>query len=254
MGTAMQRIARTVIAVLLGLATAAPAAHAAFGVSSFSADMRDSADNPVAQAGATPYTAVTEFTFNNFLGAPDGHVKAVRVDLPPGVTSNPESTPKCTDSDFPSCPADTQVGTDTVTAFLLLAPHTFTVPVYNMVPKPEQVSDFAFNLPLFGRTDIVGGIRNGSDYGSFFTISDIPQAGKILPPRLPFFRHPAAQNGGGGAPSAFIRLPTTCDGPGTTKLTVISHAGETATATSTSPSGATGCDQLPFDPSLAVAP
>ena len=48
-------------------------------------------------------------------------------------------------------------------------------PVFNMVPQAGQVSDFAFNAPVFGRSDIVGGLRGTTDYGLFFTISDIPQ-------------------------------------------------------------------------------
>jgi hypothetical protein len=126
-----------------------------------------------------------------------------------------------------------------------------TVPVYNMVPKPGQLSLFAFNTPL-GRTDIVGGIRDTTDYGLFFTISGVPQSANLERSILNFFGNPPAQNGSGGAPSAFIRLPTSCSGPQTTKLTVVSYAGETATATSTTPTGATGCDALPFEPKLTA--
>jgi hypothetical protein len=69
---------------------------------------------------------------------------------------------------------------------------------------------------------------------------------------LTFFGDPPAQNGSGGRPVSFIRLPTSCSGPQTTKLTVVSWAGETATATSTTPTGATGCDALPFAPNLSA--
>jgi hypothetical protein len=51
--------------------------------------------------------------------------------------------------------------------------------VYNMVPKPGQVSDFAFNVPLVGRVDIVGGIRSTSDDGLYFTIS-VPSSAQLL--------------------------------------------------------------------------
>lgn len=120
-----------------------------------------------------------------------------------------------------------------------------------MVPNAGQVSLFAFNT-LLGRTDIVGGVRDRSDYGLFFTISDVPQAGNITRSVLTFFGTPSAHNGAGGPPRSFITLPTSCTGPQTISLTVTSWAGETAAAESTTPSGATGCDKLPFAPRITA--
>ena len=239
-------------AVVAAVGIAAPAASAAFGVSDFKAEVRKS-NTPgdlETQAGATPFTGVTDFSFNRtLLQTPDGNVKDIRVDLPPGLVSNPQATPKCTDDQFPSCPPATQLGTEQIyTAGGLPLP---VANVYNMVPKPGQVSLFAFDT-LLGRTDIVGGIRDHSDYGLFFTISDTPQSANLTQSVLTFFGRPAAQNGGGGAPTSFITLPTSCSGPQTTKLTVTSWAAETATATATTPTGATGCDALPFAPAIAA--
>ncbi|MFL5840274.1 MAG: hypothetical protein ACJ77Z_07465, partial [Thermoleophilaceae bacterium] len=161
------------VAAVVMLAVAAPSASAAFGVESFSADVLDQSNDVVTQAGSTPYTGVTDFKFKKTaLGGPDGNVKDIRVDLPPGLISNPEATPKCSETDFPSCPADTQLGTETLTtAVVPLVPVTLTVPVYNMVPDAVQVSKFSFNVPVVGRTDIIGGLRDTGDYGLFFTIS-----------------------------------------------------------------------------------
>lgn len=236
--------------VAAGVASAAPPASAAFGVSSFNAEVRKSATpgDLETQAGSTPFTGVTDFSFNDNAGFPDGNVKDIRVDLPPGLISNPQATPKCTEEQFPGCPANTQLGTEDLT----VSPGvTVTANVYNMVPKKGQVSLFSFNTPV-GRTDIVGGIRDKSDYGLFFTISDVPQNANLVRSVLTFFGNPSAQNGSGGPPASFIRLPTSCIGPQTTKLTVTSYAGETVTATSTTPTGSTGCDALPFAPNLSA--
>jgi len=47
-----------------------------------------------------------------------------------------------------------------------------TLPVYNMVPPAGKVSDFAFGAPLLApRIDIIGGVRDTSDYGVYFTIT-----------------------------------------------------------------------------------
>jgi hypothetical protein len=230
---------------------AAPAASAAFGVSSFSAEARRShtPGDLETRAGATPVVGVTDFSFNRtLLLLPDGNVRNIRVDLPPGLVSNPQATPKCTDAQFPACPPATQLGTEAIeTAGGLPLP---VAPVYNMVPKPGQVSLFAFNT-LLGRTDIVGGVRP-SDDGLYFTISDVPQLANLTRSVLTFFGQPWLENGAGGPAKWFLRLPTSCSGPQTTRLTVGSWAGETATATSTTPSGATGCDAMPFAPKLSA--
>jgi hypothetical protein len=243
------RLGLAALAAVIAFSAIAPAAHAAFGVQSFLAEARKSATpgDLDSQAGSHPFVGVTDFTMNNVGGFPDGNVKNIRVDLPPGLISNPEATPKCTDAQFPSCPANTKLGTEEFTAGPL-PPQTFDV--FNMVPKAGQVSVFAFNSPL-GRTDIVGGIRT-NDYGLFFTISDVPQNANLVRSVLTFYGVPAQQNGGGGAPIPFITLPTSCGPPQTTTLTVESYNGETATAKSTTPTGATGCDALPFAPKFTV--
>src|SRR5215212_8145570 len=248
MGMFRQGIA--VLAALVVLGMTAASASAAFGVSAFKAEVSKS-DTPgdfETQAGATPFSGVTDFSFNSNLLFPDGNVKDIRVDLPPGLISNPQATPKCTEEQFPSCRANTQLGTEDLTVF---GGVTVSAAVYNMVPKPGQVSLFSFNTPV-GRTDIVGGIRDKSDYGLFFTISDVPQNANLTRSVLTFWGNPPAQNGSGGPSVSFIRLPTSCSGPQTTKLTVTSYAGETVTATSTTPTGATGCDALPFAPKLTA--
>lgn len=252
------RLQGLLVAAVAALGIAAPAANASFGISDFKADVFKADGTTVeTQAGAHPFTGVTSFAFNTTaLGTPDGNVKDVRVDLPPGLVSNPLATPQCPQESFPSCPADTQLGTETLTTPLGTLP---PLPVYNMVPQKGQVSDFAFNAPIFGRSDIVGGLRGTTDYGLFFTISDIPQNANLVASRLEFWgvpadpAHDAARGGPSDAPrKAFLTLPTACAGPQTTTLTVDSYNNETATKTATTATGASGCDQLPFSPRLSA--
>ena len=49
-----------------------------------------------------------------------------------------------------------------------------------------------------------------------------------------------------------MRLPTYCGPPYTTTVTAQAWNGAVATATHTTPTGATGCDQVPFSPSLSI--
>jgi hypothetical protein len=261
-----------ILAALLAAALWAPAAHAAFGIKSFSATvLRSDMTTAETQAGAHPYVGITDFSFDASGLIPDD-VRNIRVDLPPGLISNPQATPYCTESNVASCPPETQVGTETITVAVTLLPTTMTVPIYNMQPGPGQVSDFAFAaIPLLGllRTDIIGGLRDTTDSGLFFTISDVANlspAGEIRESKLTFWGVPsdAAHDAERGAAvprtnKPFLSLPTACSGPQTTKLTVTSWGGTTDTATDVTkvngvPAGATGCDQVPFDPSIAVTP
>src|SRR5439155_11328135 len=255
---------REAVLVAVGLfLAAAPAAHAAFGIKEFTAEVRK-ADNTTleTQAGAHPFVGVTSFTFNSTASGPDGHVKDVRVDLPPGLISNPQATPRCTAAQFPSCPKETQVGTEKLTAAPLGVPLTDTVAVYNMDAGPDQLADFAFSVPLLApRTDIIGGLRDRGDLGLFFTISDISQSANLISSTLTFWGVPAdpahdSERGGPSSapPTPFLTLPTACIGPQTTTLSADSYEapGQFVTKDAVTPTGATGCDLLPFTPVLTA--
>ncbi len=273
---------RSALLAVLGLAAVTPAAHASFGVAGFTAQVQKADTSLETQAGAHPFVGVTAFTFNTTGGNPDGNVKDVRVDLPAGLISNPQATPQCTDTQLAAsaCPASAQLGTEEITAVLnplLPVPATLKVPIYNMVPAAGQVSDFAFSIPaLAPRTDIVGGVRDTGDYGLYFKISNISNAVGLVSSKLTFWGVPAdaahdAERGesclsplpcvGGGQASpapkrTFLTNPTLCGERLTTTLSVDSYQnpGQTLTRTDTTPTPATGCDQVPFDPSVAVTP
>src|SRR3954447_19431322 len=257
------RMDALVAAAVLALGVAAPAAHADFGIQSFTAEVRK-ADNTTleTQAGAHPFVGVTSFTFNSTALGPDGHVKDVRVDLPPGLISNPQATPRCTNAQFPSCPRETQLGTEQLTASVSGVPVTTTVSVFNMETTDKQVADFAFAVPLLApRTDIIGGLRDHGDLGLFFTISDIPQSSNLISSTLSFWGMPAdpahdSERGGPSSapPTPFLTLPTACAGVQTTTLSADSHEapGQFVTKDAVTPTGATGCDALAFTPKLSA--
>jgi hypothetical protein len=260
-----RRDAVLVAAVLVfTLLVAAAPAHATFGVQSFSAGVFEDAagTQPETQAGEHPYVGITEFSFNTvpLLGTPDGSVRDVRVDLPPGLISNPRATEQCSQETFNSlldtCPASTQIGTEELSVGSALLPVTTTVPIYNLDPGPNGLSDYGFKTPL-GPTHIIGGVRDTGDYGLFFTISNTPNGAQLLSSKLTFWGVQSQHGGPSSVP--FLSLPTACSGPQTTTLTVTSHANETATATSTTevdghPQGATGCEDVPFHPEISVTP
>jgi hypothetical protein len=258
-----RRDALLVAAVLLiSVLVAATPAHADFGVASFTARVADAADHDVTQAGAHPFTGTTAFTFNSTAMGPDGHVKDVRVDLPPGLISNPQATPRCTNAQFPNCPRETQLGTEQLTTQIGPVPASYTAAVFNMETGSDQLADFAFAVPVLApRTDIIGGLRDRSDLGLFFTISDIPQNANLVSSTLTFWGVPAdpghdAERGGPSTapPTPFLTLPTACAGPQTTTLSADSYEapGQFISKDSVTATGATGCDALAFSPSLSA--
>ena len=260
-GTRTRRTIATV-ALAIGLtalsASVTTATSFAFGVESFRAVVLKADGTTLeTQAGAHPYTGVTEFTLQTTGGLPDGDLESIRVDVPPGLIPNPEAVPKCDEAVPALCPANTQIGTTVIKAVLKPSPVPLALPplpVYNMVPPPGQVSDFAFTIPTVKpRVDILGGVRDTSDYGVYFTIDDIGAVPSIVSTKLTFFGVPA-DHGTGAPRKPFLTNPTFCGPPYTTRLTVKSHADEVANATDTTPTGATGCDQVPFDPTLDVTP
>lgn len=250
-------ISRGVIAALAA-ALLVPASASAFGVEEFHADTLEAdGTTTYTQAGGHPPLGVTSFRLSDTGGLPDGDLKEVRVDIPPGLIPNPEAVPKCMAAEPAFCPAETRVGTVEIVAVMKPVPVPLPVPplpVYNMVPPPGKVSDFAFGIPgINPRVDIIGGVRDTSDYGVFFTISDIDAAPSILSNKLTFWGVPA-DHGTGAPRRPFLTTPTFCGPPVTTKLTVESHEGDKVVTTDTTDTGATGCDQVPFDADVSVNP
>lgn len=168
----------------------------------------------------------------------DRNIKTLRVDLPPGLTVNPNATPKCTLADFenkagefhvPLCDESTRVGTEEVTlvttvAGVVPAPipgntlpagavvppseaNKTKVPVYNIEPKEGEPALFGFVVAakevVFLETDVAW----QSDFHEGFTIR--------LPKEEPPFatlKSRLVQNGRAGN-GTFITNPTTCVDP-----------------------------------------
>jgi hypothetical protein len=208
---------------------------------------------------------------------PVGSLKTVRVDLPPGLTVNPQATEQCTQAEFEGDPASScpgaAVGTSIVTGSVLghPSPLPLTATVYNIVPPHGEPARFGFHLAgnnIYLRADVAW----ESDFHEGFTI-DVPPVplieGLILKNRLVF--DGTAGNG------TFITTPTTCFGEASsgspfkhvysTWLLASSIAEEEDPSydfpddarpplESRIPPGTSPkeCDSIPFDPSIEVDP
>jgi hypothetical protein len=259
------RRALVAAASIAGLCAAAPAAHADFGVAKFDAGTCTKNTEPTPQctrdstpdfwyslAGGHPQWGITDFAFNTtgLLATPDGNVKDVHVDLPVGLSVNPEATPKCTTAQLEAsaCPADSAVGTNYITTVSGVVKAPIATTVYNMVQPEGMPARFGMTVPVVGgQIYLDGGVAWDSDYHESFTISNITDAIPLYETRLVF-------NGRAGD-GTFITMPSGCTGPARTGLQVDSHQapGKYLSYSTLTPIGAHGCEDLPFSPTVGVA-
>jgi hypothetical protein len=220
------------------------------------------------QAAGHPPFGITDFMLNTFPpasgaeGFPEGFVKDIIVETPEGLSVNPEALPQCTVEQIstlkeilpgpipiPECPPESHVGTNYFTV-ATEGPPCFPckqarvpLPVYNVVPFQGAPSMVGF-LTGSGPTFIVGSL-DPADQHVIFTISDIhkpPEGPPVVGSRLVF--EGTAGNG------TYLTLPSQCGVPAHATLNVDPHEGAADEETFETPYSGTGCDEVPFDPTL----
>jgi hypothetical protein len=252
------------IAGALALPVGAQAAEPPFEIQGFTASVTEELGNQFTQAGGHPYQAETSFRFPRhpptgvYQGTgPVEQPRQVIVELPPGFIGNPRAVPECTLSNLngggfggfvSGCPAASRVGT-----LALNEGGEGTLPVFSLVPERGYAAEFGADV--LGK-DVVfyGSLRSGSDYGLTIT-SSVDGGVNFWGFGLTFFGTPAAQNGSGAPSVPFLTNPTNCASTEVTRIHVDTwqHPGVWYEATKSSPN-ATGCESLPFSPSIAVTP
>jgi hypothetical protein len=289
-GSAARLIATTAALALATSLVFAGSALAAFGIQpgSFKAEVTDQSGALYTQAGGHPYQASTSFTFNtttNKAGEtiPDGIVKDIVVELPPGFVGNPQAVPECTEAQFKGgfyaeCPVASQVGQTVIDGAISGFRETVTAPVYNMQPGPGQTAVFAFSA-LATEVHVIATARTDGDYGLTTTVPNVSQQLTLFSTQLTFWGVPAdhshdAQRGlncyktaffgecvggnkaAGIAPRPFLTNPANCNsGEPVTTLRVdpTNDPGQYLSYTAKSPEP-TGCDRLTFTPKISVQP
>ena len=218
--------------------------------------------------------------------------KDLHFSLPAGLVGNPQVIPQCTSQEFNAvlpayanaCPAETAIGIAHVNLSQI---GTATVPLYNLVPSVGEPARFGFmiiHVPIILDT----AVRTGGDYGVVVSVNNISQIFGFLGSEVTFWGVPAdpshdnmrgwgclgATLGFGGyepcvAPVAprlipFLTLPTSCSGPAGMRTTVeadswsepgvFKNRESLLEENSGGPLGLVGCNRLPFEPSISVAP
>jgi len=241
-------------------------------------------------AGGHPPVGFTQFIVKHEPPgeSPVGELKTVRVDLPPGLTVNPQATPQCPQAKFEEgpeeCPEGSAVGESLVTASVAGVPTPVEPPpvVYNIEPPEGQPARFGFNL-LGNDVYLEADVAWQSDYHEGFTIHvpetpfanalglglPLLQGGFVLKNRLRF--------DGRSGDGTFIGTPTTCLGEATptspfkdiySTWLLAGSIEEEEQPGYAFPDGARPpfdsrippgtspkrCDTVPFEPSVAVEP
>jgi hypothetical protein len=147
---------------------------------------------PLAQAGAHPdVTASMWFTRApegdaSVPDLPDGDARDLIVHIPAGVAGNPKALAKCQNGlnlqTVPvTCPPESQAGVATVT---LAGNLTYTVPVYNVVPRDGKTAEFIISAGVGdgyqSNVPIVAKARTSEDFGVDALAIDIPQGVPVL--------------------------------------------------------------------------
>lgn len=201
---------------------------------------------------------------------PNESVKNLRVDVAPGVVTNPEAAPRCAMSDFmgkeevgfftpPSCPESTIIGKQEVTTVFPNGMGGFLDAelegnVYNLEQTSGQGSTFGVALEIGGglvaHTIIEGSVEYGSDYHDYFVIKNIAEG--LLESRLVFY---GAENPETGEERGFVRNPTKCTTAGpetTTKVSGESYGGAHGEKSYPGFLGTSGCTSLKFEPVFSL--
>jgi hypothetical protein len=185
-----------------------------------------------------------------------------------------------------ACPAETAIGIASVRLDEVGTRGTVTVPLFNLVPVVGEPARFGFTIahvPVILDT----AVRTGGDYGVVVSVNNISQVYGFMGSEVTFWGVPAdpSHNNvrgwqclidtivGGNEPCVapvhprlipFLTLPTSCSGPAGMRTTVEadswSEPGVFKNRESLVeeipgvPLGLVGCNRLPFEPSISVAP
>lgn len=218
--------------VLLVIYAASSSAYASggFGIERYALSASEDNSSTDTQAGSHPYELTAEALLEpNAHDTSADEIKNLDFELPPGLIVDPVAVPR-----------NDAVGT----VQMSVAGKIVSAVVYNLAPAPGEFARLGFSLEGVLVTADVS-VRAGGDYGMTLSIQDLPLVeGEIESVKLTL---------GGPSIGQFLTLPTSCAGSLQTTLQGESWEGG-KTSLSTSFPQLTGCDRLPFEPSIGVAP
>ena len=215
------------------------------------------------------------------LHQPYARTKEIRIELPAGLTGNPQAVPTCTNEEFASyatggegCPMETQVGVARLGLYTYA--NRLTEPIFNMEPSGDAVARlgyYAAVAPSFINIDV----DPERDYAVTATLENVSAEAEVvkseaeiwavpadsshdtlrLTPReaFPSFESESPPRPSGLEPVAFLSNPTSCATPPTIQFSVRSYQLPNQVSSLPAPLGdTTGCALVPFEPSMTLRP
>jgi hypothetical protein len=173
-------------ALALATIAAAPAA-ADFGLKDLAFSFEKEGGSPATQAGSHPFSVTTAIAVNAKPDpeqgeVPEGSLKDLRVDLPPGLVGDRDAVPKCSGADFATivnagttCDDESAVGfADLKIALPFEQPATYRVAVYSLEPTPGAAARFglvALGVPV----TFTAGVNPDPPHNLFVSVESIAQ-------------------------------------------------------------------------------
>ncbi len=247
---------------------------------------------PFTQAGGHPNTLTTVIGFHAAAVnagehcvrntspscAVDGaQVKDLETVVPPGLVGDPAAIPRCNQDQFErgiyGCPAGSQVGR-VYLYFYGVGTVPQTAPVYNIEPAANEPAELGFSIAGAAHIPIRFHVRTDGDYGLSADVTGVSQFDTVWLTDLVIWGEPSdashdAQrssvltanchfgcSSGVYPRTPFLRMPTSCPGMPLT-MSLRGDSWQTPTASLATLAEATlapttGCDGVPFAPSMAV--
>ena len=254
-------------------------------LSSFTSAGLTSSLAPSTEAGAHPYDLTTAFSIRaapdiNGTVVPVENIKDLKFDVPPGLVGNAQALPKCAPErmdELGNCPVTSQVGVALIKAQFVYGPTYPLNPVYNVTPPPGVAAQFDIII-ISSVVHINFTVRTGGDYGVTATLHNINTIAPLYESTVTLWGVPGDPSHNllrfepraafpgveqePGRPISYqaplrplLSNPTSCTGPLVTGLTATTwqYPNAPVTASSEVP-GMTGCENVPFTPSITVRP
>jgi hypothetical protein len=265
-----------------------------FGLADYRLALEGEGGTPAVQAGSHPYQLTTTLALNQgeSAEAPPALVKDITSNWPAGLVGNATTIPQCAESLFDEsntsnngdneCPGDTAIGV-AIVHFKPIEGFTFTltVPLFNLPPAPGEPARAGFVVQKVPNT-VDTSVRTGGDYGVVATSHNISEAQGLVSATIVVWGTPGdpshdrargwncidggfhrTENAplcaalGEAQPVPFLSLPTSCTGPlqSTAEADSWQEPHHAIAAPLDEPmAGLGGCNSVPFDPSMSVAP
>lgn len=265
----MGRLVSILALVLAGAACLPVGAQAAFGLDEFDVTFTNADGSPAAQAGSHPFAFTTSLGMNLSGEEPDGRLKELFLDLPPGLVASTTAYPRCAQEEFvdpeKSCPLETAVGSAVVS--IVEPDNQETALIYNLAPPEGELMRLGFRVADTENVYVDVGLSPEPPYRLIAAMGDGPETIDVFSLEIQLWGTPSAsahdaQRGGQvSVPlGPMLTLPTSCEGPQTTFYEALSWEDDEDFGSAVThdgagePMGFFGCHQLAFLPSSSAQP